>query len=163
MLTPKDILSAINNQCGRVQIQYGTESGLGNGGFSFKYISDRAKVDGYSLYMEVDGRYVNPVGPFKKKVKCFIEFRVEPDDFDNNPYRKGSYRYAYSYGETFWGKYYTADAGKLFDKLLDEVICYFEENDKSLLTCADDDNFTYFIKESYEYGEYFNRIRVKHF
>ncbi len=163
MLTPKEILSAINNQCGRVQIQYGTESGLGNGGFTFKYISERAKIGEYSLYMEVNGRYVNPVGPFKKKVHCFIELRAEPYDFNTNPYSEGSYRYACSYGETFWGKYYTADAGKLFDRLLDELICYFEENDESSLTSTDDDNFTYFKKEAYKYDKHYCRSVVKYF
>ena len=161
MLKPKEILSAITEQCGRVQIQYGIEKGLGNGGFTFKYISERAKIGEYSLYMQVDGRYVNPVGPFKKKVHCFIELRAEPYDFYTNPYSKGSYRYTCSHSKSFWNKYYTEDAGKLFDELLNELLCHFEEYDESSLTVIDDDNHTYLKKEAYEEDEHFCRRVIK--
>lgn len=163
MLTPKEILSAINNQCGRVQIQYGTESGLGNGGFTFKFVSERAKINEYSLYMRVDGSYVNPVGPFKKKVSCHIELRAEPYDFYTNPYSKGSYRYACLHSRSFWGKYYTADAGKLFEELLEDMLSYFNECDKSTIIQTDDGYITHYVKEAYEEDKYGSRVVVKRF
>lgn len=163
MFKPEDILSVINEKTAGVQIQYGTTKGLGNGGFFFKYNSYNVKHRDYYLSIIVDGEYVNPIGPFKKKVVCSIEMKVEPYDFDANPHSKGSYGYKCFHCETFWGKYYTEDAGKLFERLLDDMVRHFRECDTSGSIYKDENNFTRFQHYLYEYNKYFVPTIIKYF
>ena len=67
-MTPREILSAFNDQCGRVQLQYSTEKGLGNGGFRVIYRHNGWVQPGdYRISIDVYGYYVNPLGPFRSK------------------------------------------------------------------------------------------------
>ena len=107
-----------------IPIKYTTGPEFGSGGFKFNY-SRSLYNDNIDCNLEISGEYVNPVGPFKKYTSAYIKFTIHPS---NNKANDGCICRC-SYKSEFRNKYYTSDADKLCNRLINLLSDYFELHD----------------------------------
>ena len=148
MIKPYEILNATKTLGRPLRLSISTENGYGRGGFLHSYDSEYAQIGEWTVFIRMWGHYLNPVGPFKKDFTCTIEFRVEPP-YDRRQ-EKESYKYCFSYKESFRGSITSRRAEEFCETLLKRAADYFEKCQDYYFT-GDDSNYTECKVQFYEY------------
>lgn len=108
----------------RIPIKYNTGREFGKGGFDFHYSRDLYNDD-IDCYLVIRGKYINPVGPFKKYTEVYIKFLIHPSDND----AKDGCICVCNYKSEFRKEYFTSDADKLCVRLINLLSEHFEFHD----------------------------------
>lgn len=105
-------------------IKYNTGPEFGKGGFDFHYHRELYN-DEIDCYLVIQGKYINPVGPFKKYTEIYIKFVIRPSCNEAND---GCICLC-KYKSEFRKEYFTSDADKLCVRLINLLSEHFEFQD----------------------------------
>ena len=121
MITPDAFFSNIGPYQMPYKLDFTMPKDLGSGGIKFKSVSPMIIIEGRQVELNIIGRFIKAVGPFKNDLDCKINVAVYPTDLDS----RDGYTFTCLYSKTMWGKCYTEDIEKLVKKLVSMLRDHF--------------------------------------